>query len=312
MDEFEEERFGLSKLSIIAIVAIVLIISGINLLAFGTNAYGFGTITGTLGFVIVVPLVIALLVFRSTGKKSTANLAFLLLLLMFSSTTLKKTFERLQKRSEFMEYARETDFDTVTNPNAMMDEMMTQMDNAVEGASPDEKAVFRIMQDFLAEVQVVGNDWSESFDSVQSPTILDLSLLHNVEECQRQKQVVQTFIKHSKSFQKFNKESEDILTKRFAVLGPNNKMAQSALKGFRESRGKKWVGMNNALEYNVDYGEKMIAVIAFLEEKTAKWRYDSSVIHFDVAEEEEQYSQLMESFSTVEEQMFAALSALYQ
>lgn len=195
-----KQEFTLSKSNKIYF-GVITVLSFVLFVVFsGKTSYQIGEFTGRLIFLLLLPSLFAWIVWRLSGRKEkggslTFNIVLTLILLgqigQFGNKLQQsqKIRELHEQKKEFKKEISNADdpAEIDTAYNKFSDSVKDGLNRLSETSTGLEKQFYRIMSDFISESQATVQNWSNSYNSVLSPRILDYSLLNSDEEFDHQK-----------------------------------------------------------------------------------------------------------------------------
>lgn len=299
-----EQQFTLSKSNKIyyGIAAIALI--GVSIVVGDISSVTIVRFMGKLLGLLFLSSLFAWIVWRLSGKNErrkslTFNIVLTLALLGQLAQTAQKA-QQYQQLNELGMHAQKFKETVYKDPeaynsayNKFMDSSKTQFDSLSKTGTGSEKQFFKIMGEFMSEVQVAYQDWSNSFAAIQAPEILDYALLNNDEVFENQKKIIQLYLDKTKNYQVFHKGVLPDLEERLSVFGKDNTLAKDALEGFTDKYLAQKPTVELLLQAHLDYGNGLLQMLEFLRKNQGKWVYANSELTFNTDDMINQYNELV-------------------
>jgi len=299
-----ESNFKLSKFNK-KYFAVVALISVLLFVVFSGKAPSqIGEYIGRLIAYILFPTLFAWLVWRFAGRKEKAasvtfNIVLTLILLSQIGQFGKKQQqsqigrELLEHKAEYKNAVTNSD-DPEENAAAFdkfTDAVIADMNELSETGSGAEKEFFQFMSEYVSSSQLITQDWITASNMVQSPRILDYSLLTSSEEFDYQRGIIREYIEKSDIYLENFTSMIPNLKARLSVWGEGNSYVKDAI-----ATTKKFLALKPAFEplmqAHIEYGNNLIQILDFLQKNKDKWAYEDDELLLDSDEMVSEYNKL--------------------
>lgn len=314
-----EQRFTLSKSNKIyyGIVAVAFIV--LFIVAGDISSATIGRLTGKLIGFLLFPAFFAWIVWRLSGKNEREkSLTFHIVLTLTLLGQVGQAMQRVQQQQKLDELAvykkefKETvskDPETFNSAHAkFVDSYKKKLDSLSKTGTDSERQLFKIIHEFISKTQTMNQDWNNSIAAVQSPEILDYTLLNSDKVFENQIKVIQLYLDKTKAHQVFYKNFIPDLKERLSVLGENSVPARDTLEGATNKYLSQKPIMEPLIQAHLEYGNGLLRALEFLKKHQGEWVYTQNELNFSKDDMTNQYSKLLEDISKSE----ATINALSQ
>ncbi len=312
-----KSRFRLSRANYIFLTLVVIGYSVLHFLTSGNSDEEIGYFIGTIFMLGAMPLICAVLVWR-TSKNDTQSVSLIFNIILGISvfvtiqgfgrnrSSQNKTVENLIENKE--EYANQYKALRASDPDKL-DSLATDYQNSVlenmsnlseNSSSAKEKKIYGIIQEFAMDKRELERSWAEAYKDVMAERILDYSQLKNEGELEFQVSTLKRYVVASEDFKNFMTNTVSLLKANFTPVGLDNKTAQGALKGALELQNKQGATIESLLSNHMGYGNGMIKIVTLLDEHQNKWKYMDQELQFSDVLIEENFYELLDNIQTNE------------
>jgi len=302
-----KEKFTLSKsnkiyFGVVAALSLVLFVA-----SFDKTPYQIGELAGRLISFLLFPSLFAWIIWRLSGKKEkggnvTFNIVLTLVLLgqigqQGSNLQQSKILGEIQEQTdEFKKKALSMDPQSDFNAsyNGFVESVEEGLSSLSETSTGTEKKLYEIMSEFTADTQITVQNWLKAYTAVQSPRILDYSLLDGDEEFEYQRNVLRSYIEQTRAYDKLFAHMIPDLRQRLNVLGENHALVKEAIKGAAEKYDLQKPIFEPLIQVHAQYGQNLIKTLDFLQRNMGEWSYDNEELLFSNENVLNEYNDLFE------------------
>ncbi len=283
-------------------------------IAFGEKtSFEIGRVIGKLVGTFLLPTVAALITWLMSGRKEGAgNLVFNVILglmvlgqvAQFGNRILnQQQMEEMQvQRQEFKSNALSTD-----DPEEfaeVYEEFSTSIRDGLkelsERSTGSEKLGYSIMSEFTSYSMQRAQAWQSAFAAIQSPRILDLSLLKTPGEYEFQRKVIQEYLENTVNYEAYFDNALADLKDRLSVMGDNDPFAAGALQETREKFSLQRPIVKPLMAAHIEYGSAMIGLIDLLWENPDEWSFENGEVFIENDEMIAQFNRIVETLGSQE------------
>ena len=284
-----KQKFRLSKSNGIYFGVVALLYFVLSVAFTDKIPYQIEFLTGKLVGLLIFSLLFAWIIWRLSGRKGKGgNLTFNIVLTLALLGQIGQIGNKLQQsprlgelqeqkeefKKEFFNTDDPAEIDTAYNEFA--DSVEDELSRLSEISTGSEKQLYRIMSDFFTQSQTITQNWSESYNTVLSPRILDFSLLSSDEEFDYQRNILRIYVEKTKLYDEFFASSVPNLRKRLSILGEESEHVQAVVKGTTEKYLSQKPIFEPLMQAHVEYGENMIQLLELLQKNKDEWAYESN------------------------------------
>jgi hypothetical protein len=283
-----ESKFKLSSFNkkFIGVAALIFLLLFV---VFSDKApYQIGVLIGRLMVLFLLPTLFAWIVWRFTGRKKKAasitfNIVLSLILLgqigQFGNRQQQtQTVRELQEiKAEFKKEVTNSDDPAVVSAafDKFSDSAIEGINELSETSSGDEKEFFKIMGEFASESQLMVQGWHTANNKVQSPRILDYSLLTSDGEFDYQRSILKEYIEKTVMYNEFFENLIPNIKARLSVLGEDNSYTKGAVDAATEKYFKQKPIFEPLMQTHIEYGNNLIQILDFLQKNEDEWAYEN-------------------------------------
>lgn len=252
------------------------------------TSYNIGKLIGLLLSYLLIPMLVAWIVWIfSKNKVNAGSITFnitltLVVLGQFSQFAKKVNFNKTlsEMSSQNLEYykslANDQDSDEL---NKSYDDYVNSMKNGFgelsKSSTGDEKEFYKIMAEYVEETNLIVKVWQDSFDKIDSPAILNLSLLKSDYEIIRQKKLITFYLESTKKYQLFFTNMVSNMTLKLNKFGVNSPIAEGGISGISEQFEKNEPIFTPLMVAHINYGTNMIEYLEVLQLNQDKWKFEN-------------------------------------
>ncbi|OVE80909.1 hypothetical protein BVY04_04615 [bacterium M21] len=307
-----------------AIVAISFII--VKAYARGASPRFFDELIGQLlGFIFLSSLIAGITRLLSRKKPQRASYAFRITLgfLLFGQVSqMQKQRQKTQNELEMVKVQqKKTEFKnaavTMEDPdevrsayNEYADAGQGALQRISQRSTGPEKQFYAIMGDWAKDSQKVAQEWMLSVQAVQSPRILDYSLLKHDGEFEHQRKIVKDYLDKTRAYQEYVANMIPNVEKKLEKLGKGNGYSERAWREKKQEYSGKSKNIGALTEAHVRYGMNLIDMLKLLESDAAAWSYENDEFLYTTDEFLKRYSEKMEAIQKGEAEVNALAGKL--
>ncbi len=260
----------------------------------GHTPYEIGEFIGKLFAYFLFPLLFAWIAWRLSGRKEkSGSVTFNVVLLLVVLGQIGQFGKRLQESQSVREIQEQKEEFKQTLANVddleqvdaayekFADSVIEEFAQLSERSRGEEKEFYKIMSGFVSDSRAMFQRWSDSFDAVQAPRILDYSLLNSDEEFDFQKDVLEHYIEETKAYNRHTSNMISDLKKRLSVLGQRSEYAAGAVKGATEKYLLQKPIFDSLFTAHVEYGNNIIQLLELLQKNQDEWSYANDELLID-------------------------------
>ncbi len=306
---FKLSTFNKAYIGFVALVAFALFI------AFSEKTpFQVGQLTGELLSCLLFPLLLAWIVWGVTGRREKGGrltFTLVLTLILFGRLAqfekrgrVNQEFESLQTQKEELKkelLATDDPEEIDAAFNGYVQSGKDAFDRLSKTSSGDEKKFYIIMRDIVTEAQTTTQNWNDAFRAVQSPDILDLSILVSGDEFARQSMIVRSYIEQSTAYSESVATYIPRLKKRLSVLGDGNEIATEAIKGATEKLLLQKPILEPLMRTHIAYGNNMLQILELLQKNQDDWDYDNAELSIYSDDVSSDFDELADALGANEE-----------
>lgn len=311
------KSFELSVLDKFVLFIAVLANGSVAALRNDWSPEGAGYFLGSITMPLFIPLLLALLVWRLSGRRQAAGSATLLafsgLMILSAFAQFSQTLVRGSAENELLN-ARETfrnnlaegpPEDAGSAYNQFADTVGNSFDTLARNSRGDAARVYSVMADFSRESAAQASRWRELADAAMAPEILDLDLLVRSKDYQGQLDTLTAYIEATRSYKETVLGMYGELTERLRPIGLESEEVKGVLKGYRERFAEQRPVLIPLMDAHVTYGESLSEAIKFLRRIDTHWDREDGVTLLDTDDHVNEYNRLIDAVVQSENELNA-------
>ncbi len=301
--------FAVSKTNIILAAVCIGIIGLLTFRVNGLSSYAIGTFVGRFVFVLVFPLIVAVLAWFITGRKEGGGqIMFNIVLVILSFGAATNVFDNAKEdrqqlanvQSNIGELRNLYSQDSV--PQASVDSVSTAIiknfNKMILRSSGAEREIIKISKEMFIQTTRFASNWNNSFDRLNNAGLIDYSKIQDTQSRNEQRKIIVEYQKMSKIYLRFFLSRKTILNKKLEHLDPNNPTVVGFKNGFTSKDSIQRPVMISYLKSNINYGQNLLSVLDMFDDPNVGWHYDGTVLEFDNYNDELKYNMLYESMDS--------------
>lgn len=250
--------------------------------------YRPGQLVGQSLTAIVTAALLAWIIWRLSGRKQkgrsiTFNVILTLSLLgqigqfsrQFTQSDQLREIQHQKQRFKNAIIHAKTEEEANAASSKLAEYFSSTLESLYESSTGTEKRFYGIMKEITAKNLVISQNWSESFDTILSPRILDCALLNNDKEFEYQIGVCRQYVEKAKALQQSTVNVVQNMKNQLSTLGPNNELANGEIRLVKEKYDSLEPIIEPLMQAYVSYGEAMVMILEFLQEHRHDWTYEN-------------------------------------
>jgi hypothetical protein len=250
--------------------------------------YMIGRLIGLLLSYLLIPMLIALIVWKlSKNKVNAGSVTFNITLTLAvlgqisqfankANINIKLSEMSSQRSVYYNSLANGQDLDEINESyDNYVNSMMNGFGELSRSSTGDEKELYKIMAEFVEEKISIVKIWQNSFDKINSPAILNLSLLKNDSEIIKQKKLITFYLESTKRYQLFFTNMVPNITLKLNKIGVNSPVAIGGISGITEQFEKNEPVFTPLMVAHINYGNNMIEYLELLQLNQNKWKLEN-------------------------------------
>lgn len=319
-----EHPFRLSKVNkiffaLIFITYIVIAVIMIQRIRSNTNADFHPILVKTTSkfiaeTIVVLPIFfigsysLAWCVWRYRGKKKNGGTdAFTIVLVLLFLSIVEQQITKYNQQMHLYQLNQEdkqfkNEIVTIEDPILFNKTFREATDSKIEhykilsnSNDPVVRALYKFLVTITKEDQNITLDWNLAFSQVQSPRILDFSVLNKDQEFDYQRNVLKTYINRTENYKNYVINKLPRLEKVLQGLDSTDPKVIETRKSVYESFNSKGKNTIPLLDEYIDYGNNILKIIELLQKNQGEWRLENNEMKFENADIEDEIYTLLDS-----------------
>ena len=283
---------------------------------------------GNITYLLLFPLLISWITWRlSKRNRSSASIAFNIALGMclfgkvstlFDSASKSHKFNALIEEKKLLKnYAGKSAEDSqgleedLEKFRSNIESTFTEMSKTSSG---EESVYYSIMADLARQSIQENARFSDAFNAVLDESVLDYTILDNLKEIERQKEILQIYIDESLRNKEFTERTVERMIEAFEPLSEDLPIVKGTLRGARRKMDQQLPVVSPLMDAHAQYGSKLSSLLDVLKENLGQWEVKNGVVilheegasmRFDSINDD--ISQLEETINTLTDKVLEGL-----
>lgn len=307
---FKPSKSNLIYASIVAVIIVFL-----TFRIYGFETYTLGRSLGSVIGIILIPTLLALLVWFIFGRQEkggTTTFNILLTLMFLGSMSefsqiakdRQKPINDLQKAvSNYKENTLAYPDSTDANYSELTTNIKKSIDELIKSSIGEERKLWLVLKGFFKKSDSTSVEWNKAYHAFAEPRILDFNRLNNSKEFEFQKQIIQEYIDESNNLKSFVENRVDYLKEQTKGIDKENKAYKGFIKGLTIKDSIQKPIFLPYINAHIEYGQEIKQIVELLEKEQGEWSYDNDTetLIFESPETQTTYEKLIDDAISNEE-----------
>lgn len=182
-------------------------------------------------------------------------------------------------------------------------DVMNSLDEVKKDLPEKSRRATASLQAFVRRDQEAGNQFQHAFAKVEDPRILDFSQFGNEGEYEYQRSILTDYVNQARSYQEFFDSNVKNFQIELQALGDDNEFVVGMRNGLQKRFPKQKQIVHALLDTHVKYGDTMLRLVKFLEQRDGTWEMEGEQVSLSTDEDVETFNALNQEMVKHSEQL---------